>query len=285
MSEGALRVTDRVVPADWDDAYANASHIPEAEAFPDSWARRAAAFRDDMGTRAQTGLPYPGPLDDPRERFDLFRPEGERQGLAVFIHGGYWKAFGRESWSHLAAGPVARGWAAALPGYTLAPNARLSEMTLQIAAFLEAAAEEVDGPIALAGHSAGGHLACRMLCDDVALPDRVRRRIARVVSISGLHDLRPLLRTGMAETLHLAGAEARAESPALRDPVAGARVLAWVGGDERPEFLRQSELIANVWAGLGAQTRLVVEPGRHHFDVIAGLAEPDSPLTEALLAW
>ena len=59
--------------------------------------------------------------------------------------------------------------------------------------------------------------------------------------------------------------------------------MAWVGQAERSEFVRQSALIANVWRGLGAETDLVVEPDRHHFDVIDGLADPGSPLTEALL--
>src|SRR3546814_5563195 len=48
-------------------------------------------------------------------------------GLAVFVHGGYWMAFDKSSWSHLAAGAVARGWAVALPSYTLCPEARISD--------------------------------------------------------------------------------------------------------------------------------------------------------------
>lgn len=263
---------------DWDDAYANRAHIPDAERIIAHWAEAAPAFRAQA--RARLDLPY-GPGE--RERFDLFLPEGEPRGLAVFVHGGYWMAFGRETWSHLAAGPVARGWAVALPSYALAPGARVSEMTRQMAAFLPAAAAEVAGPIALAGHSAGGHLISRLLCTGV-LPGAVAGRIARGVSISGLHDLRPLWRTAMNETLRLDEAEAAAESAALLAPAEGARLLAWVGGDERPEFIRQSALIAQAWGGV-AETALVVEPDRHHFDVIAGLERPDSPLTEALLGW
>ncbi len=264
--------------ADWDDAYANRKHIPGAERFVDHWAKAAQAFRAQA--RARLDLPYG---EGERERFDLFLPEGEPRGLAVFVHGGYWMAFGRETWSHLAAGPVARGWAVALPSCTLAPEARLSEMTRRMAAFLPVAAAEVAGPIALAGHSAGGHLISRLLCAGV-LPGAVAARIARGVSISGLHDLRPLLRTTMNETLQLDEAEAADESAALLAPAEGARLVAWVGGDERPEFVRQSALIAQAWGG-AAETALVIEPGRHHFDVIAGLERPDSPLTEALLGW
>ncbi len=264
--------------ADWDDAYANRAHIPEAERFITHWSEAAPAFRAQA--RARLDLPYG---DGERERFDLFLPEGEPRGLAVFVHGGYWMAFGRETWSHLAAGPLARGWAVALPSYTLAPEARVSEMTRRIAVFLPVAAAEIPGPIALAGHSAGGHLISRLLCAG-ALPGAVASRIARGVSISGLHDLRPLLRTQMNATLRLDAPEAAAESAALLAPADGARLLAWVGGAERPEFIRQSVLIAQAWGGT-AETALVIEPERHHFDVIAGLERPDSPLTEALLGW
>ncbi len=56
-----------------------------------------------------------------------------------------------------------------------------------------------------------------------------------------------------------------------------------MGSAERAEFVRQNALLANIWRGLGAETAEIVEPDRHHFDVIDALAEPDSPLTRALI--
>ena len=109
-------------------------------------------------------------------------------------------------------------------------------------------------------------------------------RIELTVSISGVHDLRPILRLALNETIGLDATEARAESPALLEPATKAPVVAWVGQGERAEFVRQSELLANVWTGLGARITCVVEPDRHHFDVVEGLADPASPLTTALLA-
>jgi hypothetical protein len=50
--------------------------------------------------------------------------------------------------------------------------------------------------------------------------------------LSFLQDLRPMLRTQMNATLRLDAAEAAAESPALLQPVAGARLTAWVGAAE-----------------------------------------------------
>jgi acetyl esterase/lipase len=213
-----------------------------------------------------------------RERIDLFRPEGEPKGLFMFVHGGYWMLFNKATWSHLARGALARGWAVALPSYALAPAARVSRITAEIGQAILFAAARVGGRLRLAGHSAGGHLVTRMLCEDTPLPETLLARLEQVVSISGLHDLRPLLKTKMNETLHLDQAEAAAESAALRRPVAGARVTCWVGAAERPEFIRQADLLANIWTGLGAQTRAVHVSDRHHFDVIEDLVDPDSEL-------
>ena len=91
-----------------------------------------------MGQRARTDIPY-GPR--PRNRLDLFLPEAAPHGLLVFVHGGYWLGFDREMWSHLASGAVARGWACAIPSYTLAPEARIAAMTQEIARAVEVAGE------------------------------------------------------------------------------------------------------------------------------------------------
>ena len=265
---------------DWDDAYANASHIPGGDSFPARWTAEAAAFRAGMGGRLREGLAYGGHA---RQRFDLFLPEGTPAGLVVFVHGGYWRAFDRGEWSHLAAGPLARGWAVAIPGYVLAPEARIADITAMIREATAAAAGEVQGPIRLAGHSAGGHLVARQLCADSRLPEAVLARIERVVPISALADLRPLLRLELNRTLRLDLPAARSESPALADVRAPVPVHVWVGAEERPEFVRQSELLANAWTGLGVDMGLTIEPGRHHFNVIDGLRDPGSDLVEAVV--
>ncbi|MHA1529304.1 MAG: alpha/beta hydrolase [Alphaproteobacteria bacterium] len=268
---------------DWDDAYNNRSHIADAEDYPPRWERQAAALRERMAAdgRARPDIAYGA---TPRERFDLFLPQGVAQGLVIFVHGGYWRAFGKSDWSHLANGALARGWAVAMPGYTLCPQIRISGITRQIGASIAAAARELGGPIRLAGHSAGGHLVTRMLCQDAPLPDAVAARIVSVISISGVHDLRPLINTAINEELKLDRTEAAAESPALLAPRPGVPVTCWAGAAERPEFRRQNALLANIWTGFGVATRALLEPDRHHFNIIDGLCEPDSPLTEALLA-
>lgn len=266
----------------WDDAYSNGAYIPGGDTYPARWAGDAARFRERMGNagRAQFDQTYG---DLPRERFDLFLSDGPAKGVFVFVHGGYWMTFDKSSWSHLAAGALHHGWAVAMPSYTLCPEVRISQITSQVARATGAIAARVPGPVLLAGHSAGGHLVTRMGCADSPLPPSVRRRVRHTVSISGLHDLRPLLNTSMNQTLRMDEAEAARESPALLLPVDGVRVTCWVGSRERPEFLRQNALLANVWTGLGARMTEHWADGRQHFDVIDDLAEPGSLLMSALL--
>ncbi|WP_439561230.1 alpha/beta hydrolase [Roseinatronobacter sp.] len=265
---------------DWDDAFANRPYIPRGDGYPDAWASAAQLFRD-TAQGARLNIPY-GP--HPREVFDLFLPvHTPPKGLVVFVHGGYWMAFDRTWWSHLAQGPLAHGWAVAVVQYTLAPDARLDQMTDQIGRAISAAAQHASGPVMLAGHSAGGHLVTRMICEGSPLPPALRTRLHHVVSISGLHDLRPLRLTAMNATLGITEQIAHSESAALLRPLGDVAVTAWVGGHERPEFLRQSALLREAWAQCGTPVRLVVAEGAHHFNVIDGLETADSMLTRALL--
>lgn len=257
---------------DLSDDYANAAFIAGADAYPPRWQLQAATFRADLGHRARLDLAY-GP--GPRQALDLFLPEGTPKGLLVFVHGGYWLAFGRESWSHLAAGALARGWACAMPSYTLAPEARIAAMTQEIAQACRFAADLLpEGlPMVVTGHSAGGHLAARMGCTDIALPG-----LRRVVPISPLAWLAPLMQTGMNADLHLDAAEAAAESPAGLALTPGVAAHIHVGGQERPAFLWQARSLSEAWA-----CDWSIAPGRHHFNVIDALADPHSALCSLLI--
>ncbi|MCW9044015.1 MAG: alpha/beta hydrolase [Pseudopelagicola sp.] len=256
-----------------DDAYANAAYIPDADQFPEMWQAKAEAFR--LKSLSESGIAY-GVGE--RQVMDIFLSDTVAKGLLVFVHGGYWLRFDRRYWSHLAQGALARGWAVAMPSYDLCPSVRLPEITAQIANAVGAAAARVVGPICVAGHSAGGHLAARMAMPGV-LPEDVAARLHHVMPISPVADLRPLMHTSMNKDLGITEEIAAAESPALGKPLEGLAVTVWVGGDERPAFLDQAAWLAEAW-GCGH----VVAEGAHHFDVIAPLADPQSAMMECLLA-
>ncbi len=269
--------------SNWDDAYENGAHIPQSDRWPNAWHERATEFRRRTSDEVASEIDRPyGPAE--RNRFDLFLPRSPA-GLVIYIHGGYWLRLEKGFWSHLAQGPLGHRFAVAIPSYTLCPAIRLTGIVDEIAAMIEAVAARVDGPIILVGHSAGGHLATSMVGEASPLSAGTLSRILNVVSLSGLHDLRPLMRTTMNAKLRLDQEEANRLSPALQLPKPGARVTCWIGSAERSEFQRQSALLANIWRGLGAETSCVVEPDRHHFDIMEGLSDPMHPLTRCALTF
>ena len=264
---------------DWDDAFANMAHIAGSEKLPQLWQESAAAYRAS-GVKTDLDIAYG---DHPREKFDLIWPDGQPKGLVVFIHGGFWMRLDKSYWTDFAEGARAQGWAVCMPSYTLAPDARISHMTSQMAKAIQTAAGRVDGPIRLSGHSAGGHLASRMICDDTQLGATTLERIASVQSISGLHDLRPLMHTAMNGDFCLDEAEAKLESAVLHRPIRSVPYTCWVGGGERPEFSRQSELMAQMWQGLDMPARCVLDKDHNHFTVIEGLRDSESAITLDLI--
>ncbi len=258
-------------------AYDNADFIPDGHSYFDRWAAAAETFR------AQ----YPAPLQrcdraygaGGRQRYDLFLPEGTPNGLFFFIHGGFWRLSGREDWSHLAEGALGNGWAVALPSYPLAPDARISEITRSIVLALEAAARNVPGPILVGGHSAGGHLAMRMVCPDVGLSAAVASRIRGVQPISPLADLTPLVMLPMNATLRIDAEEAERESP-ISYPEPACAVAIEVGAAERPAFIDQSIRMADHWL----KAELTISENRHHFDILDPLCDPESDMVRRLIA-
>jgi pimeloyl-ACP methyl ester carboxylesterase len=70
--------------------------------------------------------------------------------------------------------------------------------------------------------------------------------------------------------------EAESESPMLM-PKPDVPVTVWVGANERPVFLDQARWLAEAW-----NATHVIDPNRHHFDVIDGLIDSNSALINAL---
>lgn len=266
---------------DWDAALDNMQGR-DPQSLMANWQARSIEFKKRGVNIGQIidDIPYG---DHPRQRYDMFTPNAKVKGTIIFIHGGYWMRMGREHWSFLAEGMLAHGWAVAIPSYPLAPEVRISAITSSMVEATNHIASQTTGVLRLIGHSAGGHLVSRLVCQGM-LSDQVLSRIEKAISVSGLHDLRPLLMTKMNEIFKLDMAEASAESSALLTP---ARIpfTCWVGDHERAEFLRQNRLLQEAWCGhFGDHEKPTAfyDQGHNHFTVIEQLAEPDSPLTRTI---
>lgn len=262
---------------DLEAEYNNRARVPDHGEHMAGWHRDAAAYR--ATARCELDLAY-GPGE--RNRLDIFHPEGGDAGRPVilFIHGGYWQALDKSSASHLARGANGRGFTVAVPSYGLAPQTRLGTIVREMEAAADFVVQRMGRPLVACGHSAGGHLsACLMARPGVPPEQRVRA----AMPISGLFDLVPLVPTTINRALALTAEEARRLSPLERPAPAGGRLIAVVGGAESGEFLRQSRMIVERWGRAGVATRYHEVPDAHHFDVIAGLADPGDPLVDMLV--
>ncbi len=110
--------------------------------------------------------------DDPSQFFELWRPEGTPAGVAVVIHGGFWRA--KYDLSHvnpLCASLAAKGIATANLEYRRIgqTGAGWPGTFHDVVAGIRAASERLGGAPVVIGHSAGGHLALRLASEPVPL--------------------------------------------------------------------------------------------------------------------
>ncbi len=264
---------------DWDAAYHNSGAVPNAQQLFDQWAERSRAFRESSENHLDIAYG-----SGEREKFDLFFPDAiESKGLVMIVHGGYWKAFDKTAFSHLAKGAVEMGYTVAVPSYDLCPGTKILNITNQIQIALEVAGEQVSGPVYLTGHSAGGQLVARLGCKNRGMPESITSRIKHILGISGVYDLRPIRRTAMNNTLHINEVEALAESPVLHEPFENLRFTGWVGAEELSEFRRQTAAHCALWRGFETQVTTYEDPGKNHFTVVEALEQAGSLLLTTLL--
>ena len=266
--------------------YNNRAAVPDHPRWFARYAELSAAAVAALGP--QLDLRY-GP--GPKETLDLFVPPAPARGTFAFIHGGYWRALDKADFSFVAPPLVAEGYAVANVNYDLCPDVPIATIVGQIVRAVtwlarDGAAHGARGPLVVGGHSAGGHLAAMLWTIDWALAGFARAPFVGGLSLSGVHDLAPMVLFSFNADFRLDAAEAARLSPARLEPRVDAPLLVAVGGAETSEFLRQAQLQWDAWPAQrppGSAGPLVV-PGKDHFSVVADHADPDSALTRGLLA-
>ena len=255
--------------------------VPEHPQWFERYAAASAEARARFAPRLD--LRY-GP--GPKETLDLFVPTAPARGTFVFLHGGYWRALDKGDFSYVAPTFLAQNLAVAVVNYDLCPDVTVAAIVdecrralawlVREGAALGAAADR----IVVAGHSAGGHLTAMLFATDWAAAGLPVPSIVGGVSLSGVHDLAPIVHFSFNVDIRLDAAEAARLSPVRLRPRTAAPLLVAVGADETPEFLRQARLLWDAWPESrppGDVAPLIV-PARHHFSVAADFGDPGSEL-------
>lgn len=245
-----------------DAAYNNAAGVAGSAGIVAGWREASTRLRDARPEKLD--LPY-GSAG--RQRWDLFPAADPAAPCLAFIHGGYWQRNARDGFSCMAEGALARGWSAALPGYTLAPQANLSAIVAEIGAALDwfaanAATHGIAGPLVLSGWSAGGHLAA-------CAADHPR--VAGTIAISGVFELAPIRDTYLNAALNLSDADIAACSP-LRAPAKKRVAVVW-GSRELPGLVWQSEAYVAARSRAGLPGGAMPIAGADHFSVLEHLRQ------------
>jgi acetyl esterase/lipase len=247
-------------------------------AVPNSPALNQARIAASAGLRVQHGaldLAYDAA---PRQRWDLFPAARADAPCFIFIHGGYWQRNSREEFSVLGEGLRAHGWSVALPGYTLAPEASLTQIVAEIGSALDwlaasGPAHGIAGRKLLSGWSAGGHLAAMALGHP---------SVAAGLAISGVFELGPIRDTYLDERLRLTDEEIVTLSPLRLPPIAKPLDIAY-GTRELPPLVADSRDLHALRAAAHCPGALLPVVGADHFTIIEDLKRPDGQLVKAAL--
>ena len=234
------------------------------------WNARSAEMRKRHG--GHLDLRY-GPRE--RNRIDFLKAR-EGGPTLLFIHGGYWQARAKETFTLFAEGPMAHGINVALIGYTLAPDATLDQIVAEIHAGIDFLAGQLpalggDGKgIVASGWSAGGHLTAMALSHPC---------VKAGMAISGIYDLEPIRASYLNVKLGLDETMSRRNSPIMMagGPIKPLSLV--VGSAELPLLRKQTADFAGHRARHGLPVTYEEIPGADHFSIMDEMASPMGRIT------
>ena len=217
--------------------------------------------------------------DDPRQAFDLYGPDwspGQSlRPVVVFFYGGGWDSGSRSLYGWAAQALAARGFVVALPDYRIVPNV-IFPTFIEDAAAATARVADVVGQyggdparLAVAGHSAGAHLAMMIALDRrymaaVGKPDLIRA----AAGLAGPYEFLPF------DVPASVNAFGRAPDPTLTQPVTFVRADApplWLGHGTADTVVHDEDtvILNQRMQDVGGRSEAKLYPGLDHADLIA----------------
>ena len=257
-----------------DAAYNNSKAVPESGAMFKGWLVRSEKLR----------ARYPQHLDvaygpRPRNRIDYYSA-GDKTPVLVFIHGGFWQMRSKEDFAFLAESFLSEGISVAMVGYPLGPDATMDEIVADAHAAIRSLATQLPAlggdpdRVVVSGWSSGGHLAT-MVLDEPALKGGV--------SISGIYELEPLVKSYTNDKLHMDAEMARRNSPILLLPKSSKELDLFAGSAELSEMRRQTADYAAARRAGGLPMEYVEIAGANHYTILDSLMNGSGAVHRAIV--
>lgn len=219
-----------------------------------------------------------GPSAD--ETLDLFRAEGTRAPIQIFVHGGAWKNFTKDDYSFPADAFVPAGVHTIILNFANLPSVRLPDMVEQVRRGIEwvhAHAPDFGGDrerIFLSAQSSGAHLAALALQRD----DYVRA----ATLVSGPYYLEPVVLSARSSYVQLTPEEVIALSPGLHAERVSCPVMIGYAENDTDEFRRQSVAFAEALRAAGRLQEIACFPGENHFELMESFGHADHALVQSM---
>ncbi|MES2711261.1 MAG: alpha/beta hydrolase [Pseudomonadota bacterium] len=220
----------------------------------------------------------------PRRGVDLYWPPSVTAGapILVFFYGGTWRSGDRADYRFVGEAFAGRGYITAVPDYRVFPEGRFpsfaedgAAVAASIRTLVAARGLPADGPLVLAGHSAGAHLALLLALDPrfLAAAGAPRCAVAAVLGLAGPYDFLPF-----------DGEDVRAVFAAAADP-RETQPISFASADDPPAVLLagtgdtvvrhgNSERLAQAMRAAGGRAVLRLYPGIGHSEIVAAFAAP-----------
>lgn len=251
--------------------YNNRLAVPGFADYLADWSQRSANYREK--TKGHLNLGYG---ESEREILDIFPATTALAPIHIFLHGGYWQALSKDSFSFIAEHINQQGECAIIVNYDLCPSVTVAEVISQIqkaTQWILSNGVEFGGDtqrIQITGHSAGAHLLAKLVTTNWAEEGFAQFPFQRLNGLSGLYDLQPLVPTSINEALQLTLQTAKHMSPLFDDFLHKSNWVELnllVGELESDEYKKQSKKLVEAWgSNLKMPYQTILDT--HHFSIL-----------------
>ena len=269
-----------------DDAYDQTKYAANMQQLTQRRAAESARVRARIG--APQRVDY-GP--SAAETLDIYRADGSKAPISVFIHGGAWRRRPAADFAVQAELFLGAGVHHVIPDFTGVEDVGgdlgvLADQVTRAIAWVYRNAATFGGDasrIYLFGHSSGAHLGGVMATLDWRAQGLPERLFGGVLLCSGMYELEPVRLSKRSQ--YVAFTDALVERLSAQRHIArlNAPLVLAHGTCESPEFQRQSRDFAAAVQAAGKPVELLVGDGYNHFEILETLANPYGLLGRAAL--